>query len=490
MSNFLNRVILLLSFAALAVSGAFSQVSFSGSIRQHLSSRHADFNSDGREDFISSYSGCANWAGFALALSTGPGTYATPVCYTLPAGSPYYFAVGDFNNDGNPDVIVGNGTKTLYEYVGSSTGALHLKTSFTAGNTVGAFAAADVNHDGKIDLLFITAANNLRVWFGQGNGSFSIGPSTGMNSAAVGDLLIGDFDGDGHADALSQDPEFTNTAQVFYGDGTGHFSASPIFADDSRFAGYDVNGDGKMDLITEPFAFSTNGSTYFNVLKVYRWNADRTFSIHQITLANCTVLPGPPAVADVNGDGRSDIVVIEGSDCQGHGPDTVNVLLRNPDGTYQPEKVVYTGSSGEQLNSPVVVRANGDTKPDIVVREDLFSMPSADQSVLLQNTTSGGFPSCKPPGHYTGIHVCSPSTSTSVSSPVKLSVGAANQTAGRKVEVWIDGKKMSEQFKHAFSNYSFLNASYNLSSGKHNVSVVSAGWDNLVEKVTFPLTVQ
>jgi hypothetical protein len=72
---------------------------------------------------------------------------------------------------------------------------------------------------------------------------------------------------------------------------------------------------------------------------------------------------------------------------------------------------------------------------------------------------------------------------------VKFSVGASNQTAGRKVEVWVDGKKMSEQLKHAFSHYSFLNASYNLSAGKHNVSVVSAGWDNLVQKFQFPLTV-
>jgi hypothetical protein len=158
-------------------------------------------------------------------------------------------------------------------------------------------------------------------------------------------------------------------------------------------------------------------------------------------------------VADVNGDGRNDIVVIEGSDCQGDGPDTVNVLLRNSDGTYQPEKVVYTGPGTDFLLSPVVVRANGDSRPDIVLRDAVSGGPG-EQSVLLQNTASGGFPSCNAPRHYTGIHVCAPPISTSVLSPVKFSVGAANQTAGRKVEVWIDGKKMSEQLKHAFSNYS------------------------------------
>jgi hypothetical protein len=60
---------------------------------------------------------------------------------------------------------------------------------------------------------------------------------------------------------------------------------------------------------------------------------------------------------------------------------------------------------------------------------------------------------------------------------------------GRKVEVWIDGKKMSQQLKQAFSYYSFLDASYGLSTGKHNVTVFSAAWDNLLEKFSFPLTV-
>jgi hypothetical protein len=49
------------------------------------------------------------------------------------------------------------------------------------------------------------------------------------------------------------------------------------------------------------------------------------------------------------------------------------------------------------------------------------------------------------------------------------------------VEVWIDGNKMGEQLKPAFSYYTFLDASYNLAAGKHNVTVYSAGWDNLLE---------
>jgi hypothetical protein len=43
--------------------------------------------------------------------------------------------------------------------------------------------------------------------------------------------------------------------------------------------------------------------------------------------------------------------------------------------------------------------------------------------------------------------------------------------------------------KGAFSDYSFLDATYQLSNGNHTVSVFSAGWDNLLQEFTFPLTV-
>jgi hypothetical protein len=101
MPKFFCRFILLVSFSALAVPSAFSQVSFSSAVRHHLSKLHADFNSDGREDFITVYSGCQ---GFAVILSTGNGTYASPVCYQRPVFTGEPFAIGDFNGDGNADL--------------------------------------------------------------------------------------------------------------------------------------------------------------------------------------------------------------------------------------------------------------------------------------------------------------------------------------------------------------------------------------------------
>jgi FG-GAP-like repeat len=479
------KIVAVLTCAALAVPISFAQaVSFTTSSSPYLDSLHADFNSDGREDFINS-TGCAN-SSFGLVLSTGDDGYAPPVCYTLPKGVPaYYAAIGDFNGDGNADLVLSNNTNTFYEYSGNRSGTLRFKGSFVAPVGVITLAAADVNHDGKIDLIFWGGDNNLWVWFGNGDGTFTPGPATPMTGGG-GWLLLGDFDGDGKADILSENHgEGGAEYQVFYGDGTGHFQPSKVWVDDVDYAVYDLNGDGKSDLVGQPFDFSINGNRYYNQVRVLYGNANRTFREREITTANCDAWGFAPAVADLNGDGVNDVAAVEASDCHGDEPDTFNVLLGNRNGTYQHEQIIYTGNDSETLSGTSVLRADRDSKPDLVLSE----VNGGTTNLLFQNTTIGNFPACNPPNGYTGITLCAPTSTVVGSSPVHFSIGAANQTPGRKVEVWVDGKKMGEQLKGAFSYYSFLDATYRLSIGNHTVSVFSAGWDNLLQEFTFPLAV-
>ena len=61
----------------------------------------------------------------------------------------------------------------------------------------------------------------------------------------------------------------------------------------------------------------------------------------------------------------------------------------------------------------------------------------------------------------------------------------------RKLEGWVDGAKKYEQLaKRDFSHYGFLDATVSLSAGQHSVTIVAAGYDNLLLKKSYTITVQ
>src|SRR5580658_2040523 len=119
----------------------------------------------------------------------------------------------------------------------------------------------------------------------------------------------------------------------------------------------DVNGDGKPDLIV------ANPSYGVGSIGVLLGNGDGTFqpvalntSVGQVGEFNAL------AVADVNGDGKLDLVVVVC--CASNGDFEAAVLLGNGDGTFQ-SAVTYDGG-GLQESSLVVGDVNGDGRPDIV----------------------------------------------------------------------------------------------------------------------------
>ena len=143
-------------------------------------------------------------------------------------------------------------------------------------------------------------------------------------------------------------------------------------------------------------------------------------------------------VADFNGDGINDLVVAEASDCKGNTPDTINVRLGNADGSYQPEQEVYSSSTSLAFFS--VLRGNQDAKPDFV----LFYIASGNQytpGILFENTTSGNFPACSAPNHYTGITLCAPTGTVAEGSPVKFSIAQPIKRKGAKWKSGLTGIK-------------------------------------------------
>ena len=452
---------------------------------------HGDFNNDGREDLV---------VGNQLYLSTGDGIYQAPI--TLPAS---IGAIGDFNHDGKLDFVSYVPASTsVVVFLGNGNGTFQGPKTVTTINPAGlnfqSVLAVDLNHDSKTDLATVTSTNTtsgspttIQIWLSNGDGTFSKGQATTTTNPAdatvqITNALSGDFDGDGKPDiALIYDFIGPTTVQVFYGDGAGNVGTPYAITDPNGYSSgpflvADLNNDGRSDLIAPAFVPSGRyGSTQsLPILPLFIGNANRTMTYGTIATTQCA---GHLAVADFNGDGLNDLAYNE-SACDLSSPNTeVVVRLGSGSGKFGAEQTVYQNLYS--LGATSAIRSTTGTKPDLIFGQS--NAVGNNGSVLLTNTSTSSFPGCGLSGIAEGVQICTPGASST--SPVKFSVAAAGPTPMRTAAVWVDGKKVVEQLTHAFSNYSFLDASLPLAAGSHAITVFGTGWDNTLQQKSFTLTV-
>jgi hypothetical protein len=404
-------------------------------------------------------------------------SFRRAVPYKTSGYSPYSVAIADVNGDGNPDLIIANEQQSKSDpqgsisvMLGKGNGTFHAAVNYSSGGqSAYSISVADVNGDGKLDLVVANgclgsncATGGVGVLLGKGDGTFknAVTYSSGAASVFGSHVAVGDLNGDGKLDLAVATtgagcgngcPQ--GLVAVLLGNGDGTFKKAKTYATGGFDAiGWvviaDMNGDKKPDLVvanycaTEcsfpPAAGSVgvllgNGNGTFRAVRTYPSGGAGAVSVAvadlnkdgkpDILVANCGPLacgPGSPGgnvgvligkgngtfkpavtyfaanspfnvvAADVNGDGKLDIVVSNwGTPNGGTNDGAVTVLQGKGNGTFRPLQTFPSG--GAEAPSVAVADVNKDGRPDIVlacVADALNQSSTGVVTVLINNTKS------------------------------------------------------------------------------------------------------
>lgn len=336
----------------------------------HVSVAVADVNGDGKFDLLVANRfacpECANGS-VAVFLGNGDGRFRPVVTYDSGAAGAEKVVVADLNGDTKPDVVVGNdcggcSSGGVAVLLGNGNGTFQPAVTYETGfGGTNSLTVADVTGDGKLDVVCLTLADGaIAVLTGFGDGTFL--PGIGHydpGGQQPQSIAAADVNGDGKRDLVvaNRCPSQGCTEGLHNGvvgvllqNGVGTFQPVVTYfggnhTSDAAIA--DVNGDGKPDLLEVDFGDGAG---------VLLGNGDGSFRQrvgYDTGGYTCCFL----AVADVNGDGKRDLVV--GNAVSG----TIAVLPGKGDGTFQPA-VIQAKSDPRSLS---MADLNGDGGVDLVV---------------------------------------------------------------------------------------------------------------------------
>ena len=273
-----------------------------------------DVDRDATLDLVIANSESAN---VTVYLGDGKGAFKQAQGSPFPAGQECSdVAAGDFNGDGNPDLIIANhGIKTVTTLLGNGKGQFSMapgspfsveSSPHPHGIAVGHFDG-DRNADIAIDSW---AENKVLVLFGKGDGMFqSPGAKFEVGKMPYQRLRSTDLSEDGNADIVTSNFE-AGSVSVLLGDGKGGFKRKDFSVPPAPFgvAIEDFNGDHHLDIAIEHYSGHAVDRSK-NGLSILFGDGKGNFTLAKGSPFPVGQYPSTVAGGDLNGDRIADIVV-------------------------------------------------------------------------------------------------------------------------------------------------------------------------------------
>ena len=283
-----------------------------------------DFTSDGISDLVVINFGDATGA---MLRGNGDGSFQPALNFET-RQNPRSMAAGDFDRDGYLDLVTtdydyGSNPSNMNLLTGDGTGRFSLSTPIPAGSYPGTILAADFNRDGKLDLVFTDDTAGIFIQLGNGDGTFAMAHQLAAGNYPIGVAIV-DLNSDGIldlAEAGLKDDRGSVAILFGYGDGTfavpTNYDGLPTTV---SLAVADVNRDGKPDLILA----TTNEPVGDGVAILLNDGSGRfgKFQFYPVVGRSYWV-----SVGDFNGDAAPDLSVAAGDN-------SVFIFMGNGDGSF------------------------------------------------------------------------------------------------------------------------------------------------------------
>jgi len=321
----------------------------------------------------------------SVLLGYGDGTFQPAVVYSSGGNYAFSVAIGDLTGDGVPDIVVANGAldngyPSVAVLIGNGDGTFQPAVAYsTGGEQTNSVAIGDVNGDGIPDLIVAnfqqsqSAEGEVAVLLGNGDGTFQPAVTYDAGGEYSYSVALGDLRGDGILDVVVANSVPGGAVDVLLGNGDGTFQPAvpylghgltPGGASGSLAIG-DVNGDGILDLAVVEFCpkFHDEVCVGTGQVNVMLGNGDGTFQ-KTVVYSSGGYYGSAIAIADVNGDGRPDLLVSNEFLNQDNYNDGSAAVLLN-ETTYTTKTALTSSRNPSQVNQTVTFTATITSNPAV-----------------------------------------------------------------------------------------------------------------------------